>query len=338
MGSEHLIHVFYGADGFSIHEALSEIKRSLCEASILDANILYLSGSKLWADELQAAVQAMPFFSNQRLVIVSGLLERFEHKEKRSVARKPAKSREGEVLAHQSMAEIINNAPDSTIIVMIDGDVGKSNVLLKELPPKANIRIFSPLKGQQLETWTRKRVEMAGGKISEEALKMLIRLVGGDLWIMHGEIEKLVLYAADRTIGIADVQKLVGLSRETSIFALVDAIVEGRLNLAQQSMGELLDAGAVPNYILVMLARQLRLLVRAKELKSYGQPENMVQNALGLADFAFRKTVEQAARYSMARLNDFYHRLLETDLAIKTGKYDDELALMLLVSELCTQR
>jgi len=336
--SENLIRVFYGTDDFSIHEALIEIKTSLGEVSMLDANSLHLAGAKLRLDELQAAVQTMPFFGNQRLVVVSGLLGRFEAKEKRPAARKSAKSQEEETPLHQSMADIINGAPDSTVIVLIDDDVSKSNLLLKLLTPKADIRVFSPLKGLQLETWTRNCVKKAGGKISEEALKTLIGLVGSDLWIMHSEIEKLVLYAADRTIEIADVQKLVGLSREASIFTLVDAIIDGRLNLAQQSMSELLDAGAVPSYILVMLARQLRFLVRAKELKSYGQSESAVQGVLGLADFPFRKTMDQAARYSMERLRDFYHRLLETDLSIKTGKYGDELALTLLIAELCSHK
>lgn len=332
-----MIHVLYGADDFSIHEALSEIKMSLGELSMPEANTSYMYGVKLRPEELQAAVQAMPFFGNQRLVIVHGLLGRFEAEEKRFTAKKATKAQEKNVQLHQTLAETINSAPDSTKIVLVDGDIGKTNILLKILAPKADIRVFPPLKGLQLETWTRKRVEKAGGKIDEEALKVLIRLVGSDLWVMHSEIEKLVLYAADRKINTADVQKLVGLSRETSIFTLVDAIIEGRLNLAQQSMSELMDVGAVPNYILVMLARQLRLLVRAKELKSNSQSENAIQSALGLSDFPFRKTLDQSTRYSMTCLRDFYHRLLETDLHIKTGKYDDGLALTLLVSELCSR-
>jgi DNA polymerase III delta subunit len=39
----------------------------------------------------------------------------------------------------------------------------------------------------------------------------------------------------------------------------------------------------------------------------------------------------------MERLREVYNKLLETDLAIKTGKYDGELALNLLVADLCQQ-
>lgn len=64
-----------------------------------------------------------------------------------------------------------------------------------------------------------------------------------------------------------------------------------------------------------------------------------IQDRLGLpSEFALRKTLEQAQRYPLERLRELYNKLLETDLAIKTGKYDGELALNLLIAELCPQR
>ena len=67
--------------------------------------------------------------------------------------------------------------------------------------------------------------------------------------------------------------------------------------------------------------------------------EGEIRNRLGLThDFALRKTLEQANRYSLERLIDTYNRLLDADLAIKTGRYQAELALDILVNELCHSR
>lgn len=332
-----MIHIFYGADDFSSREALNELKISLGDQETLLAGSLRLEGPKLRADEFESAVQSVPFFGEKRLIIVDGLLGRFETREKRGGAKKSAKVlKEGAPDLQKQFAGIINSTPESSVLVLIDGDL-KSTLVLKEISPEAHIRIFSPLKGIQLENWAKKRITQAGAKITDEALKNLVRLVGGDLWIMKGEIEKLVLYAGECVIDVEDVKKLVGLSRESSIFTLVDSIIDGKLNLANQCTVELLETGAAPSYVLAMLARQLRLLVRARALMSDGQSENSIQGALGLADYPFRKTIEQASRYSMPRLKVFYHHLLDADLSIKTGKYDDELALTILVSDLCTQ-
>jgi len=53
------------------------------------------------------------------------------------------------------------------------------------------------------------------------------------------------------------------------------------------------------------------------------------------SEFSLRKTLEQAGRYPLERIIDVYHKLLEADLAIKTGKYEGELALNILIAELC---
>jgi DNA polymerase-3 subunit delta len=332
-----LIQVFYGADDFSIREALNEVKKGLGEQSMLTAGTSRLEGPKLRAEELESAVQSLPFFGEKRLVIVDGLLGRFETREKRGAAKKTARSlKEGAPDLQKQFVGIVNSTPESSVLVLIEGEL-KPTGMLKDISPKADVRLFAPLKGTQLENWVKKRIAQSGAAISDEALKNMVRLVGSDLWVMKGEIEKLVLYAGQRTIDTEDVKKLVGLSRESSIFTLVDAIIDGKLNLANQSAVELLETGAAPSYVLAMLARQLRLLVRARELKNTNQTEGAIQGVLGLADFPFRKTIEQASRYSMPRLKLFYHRLLDADLAIKTGKYDDELALTILVSDLCSQ-
>jgi DNA polymerase-3 subunit delta len=117
---------------------------------------------------------------------------------------------------------------------------------------------------------------------------------------------------------------------------MVDAILEFKAGIAEQSLHQLLEGGAAPAYLLVMLLRQLRMVVRVKELRGQGKPEVEIQNKLGLtSEFALRKTLEQASRYSWERLREVYHKLLETDLSIKTGKYGGELALNILIAELC---
>jgi DNA polymerase III delta subunit len=52
------------------------------------------------------------------------------------------------------------------------------------------------------------------------------------------------------------------------------------------------------------------------------------------AGYGVDKTLSQAELYDFKGVKRVYDKLLETDLAIKTGKYSDKLALELLVAEL----
>ncbi|MBA7657050.1 hypothetical protein ES703_64980 [subsurface metagenome] len=80
------------------------------------------------------------------------------------------------------------------------------------------------------------------------------------------------------------------------------------------------------------------MIVRVKELRNQRKSEIEIRNNLGLAsDFVWKKTMEQAKRYPLGRIKEAYHKLLEADLSIKTGKYEGELALNILIAELCRQ-
>jgi DNA polymerase III delta subunit len=85
-----------------------------------------------------------------------------------------------------------------------------------------------------------------------------------------------------------------------------------------------------------MLARQVRIIFQVKEMRDRGSSRANIKTKLGLtSDFVLEKAWGQADRYSPARLKEVYHKLLDADISIKTGKYDSgELVLNILLAEL----
>jgi DNA polymerase-3 subunit delta len=84
-----------------------------------------------------------------------------------------------------------------------------------------------------------------------------------------------------------------------------------------------------------MISRQVRIIFQIKELRSLKKTRAEIQSKLGLtSDFVLRKAWAQSEKYTLPRLKEIYHRLLGTDIAIKTGKYDGDLALDIFISEL----
>jgi len=332
-----LLYILSGQDDFSLGESLEEIKRGMGDQALLAANTTVLDGQQVTLDQLKAVCETVPFLSERRLVIVNGLLGRFEPKGKSGGQKKitPANQQN----EYKLLVDGISQIPDSTILVLIDGRLVSKNPLLRALSTRAEVRTFPLLRNTELRQWIRRRVLKEGGSISPGAVNQLVKLVGGNLWIMSSEINKLVLFTSGRRIEEEDVTRVVSYTHQVNVFAMVDAILEFKAGIAEQSLQQLLERGAAPAYLLAMLLRQIEMMVRAKELRSQGKPEVEIQNKLGLtSDFVLRKTLEQAGRYSLARIKEAYHRLLETDLSIKTGKYSGELALNILIAELCQRR
>ena len=329
-----MLHVMFGEDDFSLHQTLDEIKRSLGDPTTLITNTTTFDGHHMTLEQLKSVCETVPFLAEKRLVVVEGLLERFDSKGKSGTKKssRPDSQKNG----YQTMATYVSQVTDFTVLVLVDGKIENRNPLLKELSTKTAIKSFPLFKKVKLHQWTQQRVAKSGGEISESALELLTRFVGSNLWIMSNEIEKLVLYTAGKRIEDEDVRAVVSYAQEANVFALVDAILESKTGVAQKLFQQLLLQGAAPAYILVMLSRQSRIIVQVKELKEEGKPDAVIQNKLNMtSDFVLYKALEQANRYSWSRIKNLYHRLLEADLSIKTGKYDGELTFNILIAELC---
>jgi len=73
-----VIYVFCGSDSFTLHEALAELKAELDGDGMLATNTATFEGSQARPDELLAVCGTAPFMGAHRLVLVEGLLARFE--------------------------------------------------------------------------------------------------------------------------------------------------------------------------------------------------------------------------------------------------------------------
>jgi DNA polymerase-3 subunit delta len=328
-----LIYILYGADDYSISREMDSIKQSVGDPSSLATNTSVLDGSEVTVNDLRVACETVPFLSEKRLVVIYGLLERFTP---RQLARGELKKSESQIINYEVFGGIINSLPPSTILVLIENELKESNPLFKMIAVQAQVKAFPSLKTQQLREWIATRIKEEGASISPAATTSLTRLIGSNLWIMSSELKKLTLYTNEQRIEDKDVRALVSYAQQSNVFSMVDAIVEFNIQKAQIILQQLLGEGDSPTQLLNMLTRQMRLIVRARELKQQHRSETEIRSRLGLtADWLVRKTLEQANRYTLPRLKQVYQLLVETDLAIKTGKYDGELALNILVAELC---
>jgi DNA polymerase III subunit delta len=328
-----LLHILAGPDDFSLSQALKAIKSELGDPAALASCTSVLEGQRVSADELKHVVETVPFLAEKRLVVVYGLIERFDSGGKTERSRS-SKSAQQDVTP---FVKCLAAVPETTVAIMVESEVPDlAKGKFKELGQIAQVKLFPMLKEQRLKPWVQKRVTDSGSTISPLAADLLLQFVGSNLWAMANEIDKLTAFAGGRRIEDEDVRTLVGYTQDVSVFALVDAILDFKPELAAQLLQQLLGQGAAAVYLLFMLDRQFRMMIRAKDMKDRGTADGVIQSKLAIFnEYRFRRTMEQAGRYSMERLKQIYFSLLEADLSMKTGIYEGELAMELLVAELC---
>ena len=332
-----MVYLFYGQDRFSIREALSAMKDEVGPAELRDVNVTTFDGSDVSLAELTATCNTVPFLAEKRLVAVEGLLSRFETAPPSRGRARPPSERGADVGEWESLTEYLPNVPETTDLVFMDGALRSTNPLLARIGPLVTVRTFPLPRAGELRQWIHARAADGGADIEPEAVRLLAETVGADLQTLDQEIQKLATFRAGEPVLKRDVEELVSYSREANIFTMVDAVIEGRTGVAVRVTHELLDAGRPAAYLLVMIARQTRLLLLAKDLKANGVPSAEMGRRLRLSGFPLRKTLEQEGRLTAERLVDMHRKLLEADLAMKSGAVAENTALDTLIADVSSE-
>ena len=332
-----MFYLLYGEDDFSLKETLAEIKSGLGDDDLIATNTSVFQAVDVKLEQLIAACDTVPFLAPSRLVIVEGLIGHFEQKRSKGQGKRSVVANASN---WEALAEYIVRMPRSTTLVLIDGGLNGNNRMLKALVPHADVREFRPLQRDSLINWMKSRAQNMGCSLSYQAVRLLVELVGNNLWLMSNEIDKLCLHSSKGQVEESDVQILIANARDTNVFTMIDAVLEHRTPAAVRMLHDLEEEGAAPPYLLFMITRQFRLAIQANDLLSRKQKQAEIGKALGIySDYPLRKTIEQARKYSIEQLENVYRRLLDTDISIKTGRIKGdkgELALDLLISDLCS--
>ena len=128
--------------------------------------------------------------------------------------------------------------------------------------------------------------------------------------------------------------QMVAYVREANIFQAVDAVIDGRADVALRLITRIMDDGSPAAYILTMLARQVRLLLMAKDMTTRGVPKEDIGRRIRLSGWVLNKTLQQERRMTQEYLAYFHERLIETDLTLKTKPVPEQLAIEMLVADL----
>lgn len=326
-------HVIYG-DSFLVAERLRQVKVEAGAADLMDSNRHVVSAGQVRPDEVLAMCNSLPFLDTMRLVEIEGVLAT---QQVSGGGRRSGRRSATATGAWAHLADAVPALPDTTVLIFVDGDVQENNPLLRSLSEHCAVYREATPNAQALLQWIKQQAEDKGSSITPPAMQVLAELVGGDLWTIDRELEKLSLYATGRSITDADVRAMVPYAQEANIFAAVDSIMDGRPGPALRSVMQLMEDGQEPLYIIAMIERQLRLIALARDLTDRGVAQPDLGRRMGTnSDFVVRKTLGQARRMTLTQIRSRYRRVLESDLAIKQGRLEPALSLQLLVADLAT--
>ena len=196
----------YG-DSFLVRQRLAALEAEHGADAMLDANRHRMQGNQVSPQELIAVCQALPFLDVLRLVVVEGLLATAESRPGGGRGRRGAGATDNR---WQPLVEAIPQMPETTLLFLSDGPLNANNPLLRQLSPACSVEEQTAPRGRAACPLDKADSGgQRGQRSAPGAIRAMADLVGGDLWTMDQELEKLSLYAADREIGEGDVRLMV---------------------------------------------------------------------------------------------------------------------------------
>jgi DNA polymerase III subunit delta len=292
-------------------------------AAVVEDELRAFNFERLYAGEKagspEAIVQAartLPMMGDRRVIVVLRAEKIFKPK-RRGKGEEDESSEEGDAPADLDVLEAYVRSPEPmTTVVFVAADVDRVRRLYKAVQKTATIVECWGLKrgkdtkgldlqqvGRQAEALVKQAVTAAGKQIDPNASRLIAARAGTDIGVLRGDLERLLLYAADKaTIGLEDVQAVVTAETSQDDWAVTNAIERGDTAVALRQLALALESGGVP----YMILGQLGWFVR-----------------------------EKLVTFDPRRVRPAVEAVFRTDLELKSSGGDPRILLERLVVDLC---
>lgn len=317
------VYFLFGNDEFAISRTLKEFGSDFTDPTSADMNTARLEARSMSEDDLNNAINAMPFLAKRRLVYLANPSAKYNN---------PA--------IRKKFFELMEKVPETARLVLYesveprDADKHWLNRWAEKNSQRIQTKAFMLPRLKDMTGWIVNETRTQGGQIEPRAAEMLKDMVGVDTRQAGMEIAKLLAFVNwARPVIVEDVDAVCIVSSQQSVFDFVDALSNGNGKSAQHLLHRLLETED-PFSLWGMVIRQFRLLIQAREILDGRGHQKQVARVLGVHPFVAEKATQQAARFSMEVLENIYRRLLSMDEGVKTSQITLDLAMDRLVVEL----
>lgn len=301
-GKPQAIYVLHGDENFLKRQVLAALQARLLGPEDGGFGLATFAGDKTSFSAVHNELTTLPFLSGRRLVFVENA--------------------DPFVTSERDKLEKYAAGPSATGVLILDVTTWTSSTRLAKQLPDAVITCKVPTAAPLVEWCQKWAVAQHGKQVAAPAARLLVELVGPDMGLLDQELAKLALYVgAAGQIEQADVDRLVGHSREESTWKLFDLLGSGQMPAAVAYLDRLLEQGEEPIRLLYAFSMQLRRLAQAARLSSQGTPLNQALQEAGVPPFAHRATEQHMRFLGRRRLDRLYDWLLETDLGLKGSSH-----------------
>lgn len=303
-----MISVYAGKNSFLINKTLNNLKSDFLN-NFGEMSVEELDGEETTFSLLIGAVQATPFLSPEKLVIVKDL------------ARNP------DIV--EKIDQIFLAAKSGNDLVMIENDIDKRSKYYKFLKKNADFYELNELAEPELSSWLVKEAGSKKAELNRSDANYLVQRIGQNQQLLSKELQKLITY--DKNITRENINKLTTERPLSTIFNLLDAAFNGNTAQTLRIYEDQRSEGAEPQSIFGMIIWQVNIVAIAASAPKASADELSART--GINSYSINKAQRILQKVGTKGVEQLLDRLETIDKMLKTKPVSpDDLIKNLLLS------
>jgi DNA polymerase-3 subunit delta len=311
-----------GEDSYRIEAAVAKIRRDvLGEGGNADFNWhVFRGGDASWQRALQQA-RSFPMLGSRQVVWL-----------------RDADAAIVDDAAGDAMTAYLAEPTEQSVFVVTAAKLDRRKRWLKAWKDAGVLYEIEPPTGRDLAAWTERAVRRAGLALGDNAIALLIELVGNDLRALSGEIEKLALIAEDTPGSLTEdtIVATVVDQAEREIYALNQQIGPDRAGAALSVWLDMAAEGQSAQRLAPLLLYKLRTATLVEALQSAGCADAEIPQIAGINGWVVRAQLKPLVRQlGRIGLRRGLVAALACDRSLKSSPVEESIHFERLIASVC---
>lgn len=304
-------------EDFFVEEAIEYVKNQKLDETSRDFNFDVFYGKETDSSKIFDIIETLPMMSTTRLVII----------------RRAHELRDKD---WQNLMPALKDPVASTFLVFVgDKPDGRKNIIKEVMKSVEHFHFAKPY-DKDLPKWVQYICKKYSLKIDNDAIALLMQIVGNNLLEIKNEILKLGQYVGQgQPITAGDVMHVASRIKLQNVFDLTDAIGKSDQARALMCLADLLDNGQNEVSIVSMVHRHIRLLRQTKMGEQQGFSGRELSSFAGVPYFFLKEYSSQARMWNERKIEKTYKILCDTDRALKSSPVSSHIWLENFIMQTC---
>lgn len=309
-------YILYGEEHYLIQKEINKIVERFVTFE-KEMNTVYYDATKSTMEEIIADAQTLPFFSEQKVVVVNNA---------------NFLTSSDDTSLHLDILDKYIEQPNESSILIFTCNALKLDTrkkIVKKLTSRFKTLSFNALNDMERSQFVSEQIKNRNMTFSRDALKEFYYRIGYSPSRILSELDKIAMY--DTNIEKDDVVLLVQRPLEDNVFDLFNALLNHNFKKAYAYWKDFEAQNIDPIALIAMLASQYRFLHQVKILQNEGLSKKEIAQTLSAHPYRVEKSMENTFRRSEKEISKVLNDLAQLDQQIKAGKLDKKLGFELFL-------